>query len=87
MTIRINKLEMTWTEEGCVAKAEGFSGVMLTCPRCQALLPRNEVHRCGDEVLPPNPNPKPTVRRPVPAGPVKGESLLRRRAAGKKGKQ
>lgn len=53
MTIRINKLEMTWTEEGCVAVASGFSGVMLTCPRCQATLPRDEVHRCGDEVVAP----------------------------------
>lgn len=53
MTIRINKLEIEWTDDGCVAKAEGFSGVLLTCPRCQALLPRDEEHRCGDRVPPP----------------------------------
>ena len=51
--MRINKLEMEWTDDGCVAKAEGFSGVMLTCPRCQELLPRDEEHRCGDRLPPP----------------------------------
>lgn len=48
-----NTLKMTWTDEGCVAVATGFAGTMLTCPRCQALLPRDEVHRCGDEVARP----------------------------------
>lgn len=46
--LKINTLEMEWTDTGCVARASGFSGVMLTCPRCQALLPRDEEHRCGD---------------------------------------
>ena len=54
MTISINKLEMEWTDTGCVAKADGFKGVMLTCPRCQALLPKDGTeHRCGDRLAPP----------------------------------
>lgn len=43
-------LEMEWTDAGCKAKASGFSGAMLTCPRCQELLPRDIEHRCGDQV-------------------------------------
>lgn len=61
MTIRINRLEIEWTGDGAVARAEGFEGVMLTCPRCQALLPRGEEHRCGDRVAPP-------VRKRKPSG-------------------
>lgn len=45
--MKINKLEMEWTDEGCFAIADGFEGVMLTCPRCQELLPRNAPHICG----------------------------------------
>ena len=85
MTIRINKLEMAWTDDGCVAVASGFSGVMLTCPRCQALLPRDAEHRCGDEVLPLQ-KPKSSSRsKPKPL--AKGEALLRRRIAQKRGKR
>ena len=47
--MKINSLEMEWTDTGCNAKASGFSGVMLTCPRCQELLPRDTEHRCGDQ--------------------------------------
>ena len=47
--MKINALEMTWTDEGCVAKATGFSGVLLTCPRCQQALPRDTEHRCGKD--------------------------------------
>ncbi|MGA9668380.1 MAG: hypothetical protein WBQ94_04185 [Terracidiphilus sp.] len=54
--MKINKLEMEWTDEGCFAIAEGFEGVMLTCPRCQALLPRNAPHICGE--IPKQPAPK-----------------------------
>ena len=50
--MKINILEMEWTDEGCVAKASGFAGVLLTCPRCQELLPRDEEHRCGAIVTP-----------------------------------
>lgn len=63
MTIKINKLEMEWTDEGCVAAAEGFEGVMLTCPRCQALLPRGEEHRCGNTL----PTPQKPRKRPTKA--------------------
>lgn len=48
--MKINTLEMESTDTGCVAKASGFDGVMLTCPRCQALLPRDHEHRCGTAV-------------------------------------
>jgi len=48
--MKINSLEMEWTDTGCKAKASGFSGVMLTYPRCQELLPRDTEHRCGDQV-------------------------------------
>lgn len=52
-SIRVNALEMEWTDEGCVAKATGFSGVLLTCPRCQELLPRDTEHRCGNKATAP----------------------------------
>jgi hypothetical protein len=58
--MRINKLEMEWTDTGCVAVASGFSGVLLTCPRCQELLPRDKEHRCGDAAI----TPKPKKRKP-----------------------
>ena len=45
--MKIHRLEMEWTDEGCVAVAEGFDGVLLTCPRCQSPLPRGERHVCG----------------------------------------
>lgn len=51
--MRMNSLEIEWTDTGCVAKATGFKGVMLTCPRCQELLPRDTEHRCGDRLAPP----------------------------------
>jgi len=53
MKANANKLTMEWNDQGGVAMAEGFTGVMLTCPRCQALLPRGEEHRCGDRIAPP----------------------------------
>jgi hypothetical protein len=46
-TGRCNTLTMEWTDDGCVATASGFEGVLLTCPRCQELLPRDVEHRCG----------------------------------------
>ena len=52
MGLRINNLQIEWDDKGCIAKAEGFEGVMLTCPRCQALLPRDGDHRCGDKAAP-----------------------------------
>jgi hypothetical protein len=42
-----NTLSIEWNDEGAVAIAEGFPGVMLTCPRCKAQLPRGTEHRCG----------------------------------------
>jgi hypothetical protein len=48
--MKMNVLEMEWTDEGCVAYAEGFDGVILTCPRCQEPLPRDIKHRCGDKL-------------------------------------
>ena len=45
--MKINALEMEWTDEGCRAVARGFEGVLLTCPRCQEPLPREGVHICG----------------------------------------
>ena len=48
-----NTLEMEWTDDGCVALASGFPGVMLTCPRCREALPRDTEHRCGDRLAPP----------------------------------
>lgn len=50
--MNVNKLEMEWTDEGCVARAEGFKGVSLACPRCLEPLPRDREHRCGDRVAP-----------------------------------
>lgn len=47
--MKINMLQMEWTDEGCVAKASGFSGVELYCPHCKELLPRDSEHRCGDQ--------------------------------------
>lgn len=64
MTLTINNLQMEWTDEGCVAKADGFSGVLLTCPRCQAQLPRGEEHRCGDRLAPPVGKKKAVKRKP-----------------------
>ena len=49
--MEINMLEMEWTDTGCKASARGFEGVLLTCPRCQELLPRDGEHRCGDAVI------------------------------------
>ena len=72
--IRINKLEVEWNGDGCVALASGFSGVVLICPRCQEVLPRDVEHRCGDRVAP--------VKKRM----VKGEALLRRRIGQKRGK-
>ncbi len=46
--MRINTLEMEWTDEACVVKVTGFEGIMLTCPRCQELLPRDSEHCCGN---------------------------------------
>ena len=51
--MRMNSLEIEWTNTGCVAKATGFQGVLLTCPRCQEQLPRDTEHRCGDQIAPP----------------------------------
>lgn len=51
--LKKNTLEIEWTDKGCVALATGFAGVMLTCPRCQELLPRDTEHRCGDRIAPP----------------------------------
>ena len=51
-------LRMEWTDAGCLAFASGFEGVMLTCPRCHALLPRDESHRCGDRMETTNPKEK-----------------------------
>jgi hypothetical protein len=49
--VNFNNLNMEWDDDGCVAKASGFAGIMLTCPRCQELLPRDAEHRCGDKVI------------------------------------
>lgn len=49
--MKINTLEMEWTDEGCVAKATGVEGILLTCPRCQELLPRDGEHRCGNVAI------------------------------------
>ena len=46
--MKINTLEIEWTDTGCRATARGFEGVMLSCPRCQDLLPRDGEHVCGD---------------------------------------
>lgn len=51
--MKVNTLEIEWTDTGCVAKATGFKGVMLTCPRCQELLPRDTEHCCGDKKINP----------------------------------
>lgn len=56
--MKMNTLEMEWTDTGCVAKASGFAGVVLTCPRCQELLPRDIEHRCGDKAALPDKKPK-----------------------------
>ena len=48
--MKISTLEMEWTDEGCTAKATGFSGVLLTCPRCGEQLPRDVEHKCGNDV-------------------------------------
>jgi hypothetical protein len=48
--VNFNNLDMEWDDDGCVAKASGFAGIMLTCPRCQEVLPRDVEHRCGDKV-------------------------------------
>jgi len=64
--VKINYLEMEWTDEGCVALAKGFDGVMLTCPRCQASLPRAEEHRCG-KTDGPSSTPRKMPRRTKPA--------------------
>lgn len=58
----INALEMEWTDTGCTAKAFGFAGVLLTCPRCQELLPRDVEHRCGDAATPAKPRRKKEIR-------------------------
>lgn len=73
--IRINKLEIEWNGDGCVALASGFSEFVLICPRCHEALPRDVEHRCGDRVAPP-------VKKRM----VKGEALLRRRIGQKRGK-
>jgi hypothetical protein len=51
--VGVNKLEIEWTDDGAVARAEGFKGVLLTCPRCWLALPRDQEHRCGDRVVKP----------------------------------
>lgn len=48
--MKMNILEMEWTDTGCKATASGFAGVLLTCPRCQEPLPRDTPHLCGDQV-------------------------------------
>jgi hypothetical protein len=50
--MKINTLEMEWTPEGCTAKASGFTGVLLTCPRCGEQLPRDVEHKCGNAATP-----------------------------------
>ena len=45
--MKINVLEMEWNDEGCVAKASGFKGLYLSCPRYQERLMDGVEHRCG----------------------------------------
>jgi hypothetical protein len=45
--MKINTMEMEWTDEGCRAIVTGFTGALLICPRCKELLPRDSEHRCG----------------------------------------
>jgi hypothetical protein len=59
--MKINSLEIEWNEKGCVVKASGFDGVLLTCPRCHELLPRDAEHHCGDRLK--APSKKPAQRR------------------------
>lgn len=46
--MKINSLEVEWTDEGCRAKAHGFERISLACPRCHALLSRGVEHLCGN---------------------------------------
>ena len=47
--MKLNSLEIEWTDTGCRATASGFPNTQLTCPRCQELLPRDTPHLCGDQ--------------------------------------
>jgi pyruvate-formate lyase-activating enzyme len=56
--MKINSLEMEWTDTGCVAKVIGMEGCRLACPRCSEVLASGVEHRCGDAVAQPKPKRK-----------------------------
>lgn len=38
-------------DNGVLAQVKGMENIEIYCPRCDALLPREIEHRCGDRAL------------------------------------